>query len=134
MTLPRLLIATEFLYLLLIILLVCYIHTKLSFDYYNSTGNVDYQSGPYNITFLAGEIYASFYIKITDDRITEGNEAFHLNIDPVSLSGDLVYGLLGGAVVTIMDDDSKYMCVYNYMCIFYNAKYMNLYTFSKVVC
>ena len=43
--------------------------------------------------------------------MTEGDESFHLTIDPASIGGDLVFGIIGGTVVTIMDDDSMFPVV-----------------------
>ena len=47
-----------------------------------------------------------------DDSITEENEQFYLIIDSASLSGDMVFGNLGAAVITILNDDSKLSITY----------------------
>ena len=73
------------------------------------TGNADYTSGPYSVTIPTGATNTSFSVSITDDAITENTEAFLLNISPVSLSNNLVFGGHGGAVVTIVDDDCKFV-------------------------
>ena len=85
-------------------------------DYIFLTGNVDYISGPYSVTFPAGASNTSFSLSITDDNITENTEAFLLNINPISLSTNLVFGSHGGAVVTIVDDDCKSAMIF-YMCV-----------------
>ena len=41
--------------------------------------------GPYSVTFLAGEIYASFSIKIIDDNIPEQDKIFVITINSSSL-------------------------------------------------
>ena len=75
--------------------------------YYNIAGNIDYGSGPYSVTFSAGTSTASIFLSITDDNITENDETFLLNIDPISLSNILVLGAQRGILVTIEDDDCK---------------------------
>ena len=66
-------------------------------------GNVDYDSGSYNVTFLAGMTSESLNISITDDDILENNENFYLAIDE-SLSS-ITAGSTDRAIVNILDDD-----------------------------
>ena len=68
-------------------------------------GGVDYTSGPYTVTFLAGETNASFNVPINDDNIFEGNETFNITI--ASLPGDCSVGAVDNATVLIVDDDCK---------------------------
>ena len=82
---------------------------------YNLIGNVDYTSGPYSVTFPAGSSKTSFSLSIIDDNITENAEVFLLNIDPFSLSNNLVFGGHNEAIVTIDDDDCKFTC---YVCLY----------------
>ena len=82
---------------------------------YVLTGDVDYFTGPYSVTFVAGTTVSSLYITIVDDSITEGNEQFYLTINSATVSDDIVFGNLGGAVVTIVDDDSKLIVHYGYL-------------------
>ena len=77
----------------------------------NCTGNTDYDSGPYSVTFPTGATNVSFSVPIVDDRITENTEAFLLYINPVSLSNNFVFGDHGGVVVTIVDDDCKFVLI-----------------------
>ncbi|XP_065915710.1 extracellular matrix protein 3-like [Dysidea avara] len=65
-------------------------------------GGIDYNSGPYNVTFLVGEIIATVIVPINNDNIFEDDENFTLTIDPSS-TPDGVSG--GPATVTIVDDD-----------------------------
>jgi len=68
---------------------------------------VDYNSGPYPVTFLAGETSVTFDVPITDDNILEGNENFTLTIDQSSLPTNVNRGDHGEATVTIVNDDGK---------------------------
>ena len=73
----------------------------------NVTGGVDYDSGPYSVTFTVGITMASFNVSINDDNILENDEDFILTImrgtlpDGVTRDGD------GQATVTIVDDDGE---------------------------
>ena len=67
-------------------------------------GGVDYDSGPYTVTFTAGVTSASFDVPINDDDICENDEDFTLTI----LRGTLPDGITcdgGRGIVTIVDDD-----------------------------
>ena len=68
---------------------------------------MDYTSGPYTVTFLAGQTTATFDVPINDDYILEGSEDFILTIDATSLPINVIYGNPGQTTVTIVDDDSK---------------------------
>ena len=70
---------------------------------------MDYNSGPYTITFVAGVTAVSFSISITDDSILEGNETFYLTIDPSSLRDDtnVDVGNTFQVTVIIVEDDCK---------------------------
>ena len=70
-------------------------------------GGVDYVSGPYTVTFPAGQTRATFNVPITDDNISEGNENFILTINSSSLPTGVTVGDPGQATVTIVDDDGK---------------------------
>ena len=84
--------------------MVYYITMYINFQL---TGDVDYSPRPYSVTFVAGTTVSSLYITIADDSTTEGNEQFYVTIDSATVSDDIVFGNLGGAVITIVDDDSK---------------------------
>ena len=68
---------------------------------------MDYTSGPYTVTFPAGQTTATFDVPINDDNILEDNENFILTINPSSLPSDVTVGSPGQATVTIGDDDGK---------------------------
>ena len=69
--------------------------------------DVDYGSGPYTVTFPAGETSIQFDIMINDDNIVEGSETFNLVIQRNSLPSRVTRNNPGQATVTILDDDSK---------------------------
>jgi len=79
------------------------VHT---YNYYY-VGNSDYNSGPYNFIIASGLTSITFNVPIIDDNILEGNEIFHLTIDPSSLPEDVSVGSPVLATVTIVDDDCK---------------------------
>ena len=70
-------------------------------------GGVDYDSGPYTVTFTAGQTSTSFNVSINDDNILENTEMFTLDINPSTLPNRVTVGNPGEATVTIMDTDSK---------------------------
>ena len=70
---------------------------------------MDYDSGPYTITFPAGQTTATFDVPINDDNIFEINENFILTINPSLLSTlTIAVGNFGQTTVTIMDNDRKF--------------------------
>jgi len=68
---------------------------------------VDYNSGPYTVTFPAGMTSVTFDVPITDDNIFEGNENFMLTINQSSLPTGINCGDPGEATVTIVEDEGK---------------------------
>jgi len=68
---------------------------------------VDYNSGPYPVTFPAGATSVTFDVPITDDNILEGIENFMLTIDQSSLPTGVNHGDPGKVTVTIVDNDGK---------------------------
>ena len=67
-------------------------------------GGVDYNSGPYNVTFPAGETSVSFSITINNDTVLEDNETFNLNIAENSLPENVTLGVIYLAKVIILSD------------------------------
>jgi len=73
-------------------------------------GGIDYDSGPYTVTFYAGQTIVLFNVFIIDDSILEKNEMFILNIDIASLPKRVIVDSPREAtVITIVDDDGKYI-------------------------
>jgi len=71
------------------------------------TGGVDYDSGPYNVTFPAGVTSLLLNVPINEDNILEDNEEFTLIIIPNALPDRVTHGSIGQAVVHIVDDDGE---------------------------
>ena len=67
---------------------------------------MDYNSGPYNVTFPVGSTNASFDIVIINDSVSEDNETFNISI--ISITNGHIVGTPGVATVTIIDTTSKY--------------------------
>ena len=67
---------------------------------------MDYTSGSYSVTFLAGVISVPFNILMNDDNIFEENENFTLTINS-SLPTGVMVGSPGHATMTIVDNDRK---------------------------
>ena len=70
-------------------------------------GGVDYDSGPFDITFPAGETLAVFNVSINDDNIVEDNENFTLSLDPPSLPNGVTVINPNQTTVNIIDDDCE---------------------------
>ena len=76
-------------------------------------GGVDYNSGPYNVTFPGGVTSVSFNITINNDGDkSEDNETFNLIIDKSMLPKRVTVGTTSQVIVTIVNDDCE--------CIIYN--------------
>ena len=69
--------------------------------------NGDYDSGPYNVTFLAGTTTTSFIVSIINDNILENDEIFHLTIQPPSAPDGVIVGSPVQATVTIENFDGN---------------------------
>ena len=76
------------------------------------TGDVDYMSGPFNVTILAAEMgRALLDIEIFSDDILEEVKSFSLIINPSSLPNNVVAGDLDQAVITIEDDSGNLILI-----------------------
>ena len=73
----------------------------------------DISSGPFNVTFFAGDTHAVFNVTIIDDNVVEGVENFSLSIDPTSLPRNVSVGNPSQITLLIFDNDSKYKLIYN---------------------
>ena len=73
---------------------------------------VDYNSGPYVVTFPAGVTHVSFDVPITNDIIMEGDENFNLIIESLSLLTGVSVSNPAQTTVTIVDDDGNVTYVY----------------------
>jgi len=70
-------------------------------------GGVDYNSGPYSVTFTAGQTSVSFDVPINDEDIFEDDENFSLTINPSSLPPSCSLGDPSSATVTIVNDEGE---------------------------
>ena len=68
---------------------------------------MDYDSGPYTVTFPVGVTMVPFDVPITDDMIFEATENFMLTINNSSLPGSVRLGSPDEATVNIIDDDRE---------------------------
>ena len=75
-------------------------------------GDVDYDSGLYNVTFAKGDTSAIFCVNITDDNELEADETFSVVIDDTSLPACVISGYLNAANVTIVDNECKCLLLY----------------------
>ena len=71
-------------------------------------GGLDFESGSYQATFLAGETTTSVSIPITDDTTTELTEDFSavLTIPATATSQDITKGAADTATIDITEDDT----------------------------
>ena len=69
--------------------------------------NVDYQSGPYNVTFTAGEISTILYIPIRNDSVLEEDETFIIDIIRTSFNR-ITIGSPYQTTVTIIDNEGNH--------------------------
>ena len=79
------------------------------------TGDIDYFTGPFSVTFPAGVTSVPFNVTLADDDLVEAFERFTLYIDTNSLSKNLKRIYPYSVSVTIVDDDSKLLHLYNYL-------------------
>ena len=76
-------------------------------DQYITGGGVDYDSGPYTVTFPARVTSVPFKVSLNDDNILEKNENFVLTINQSSLPSGVTIGNPSLTTVTIVDNDRK---------------------------
>jgi len=75
--------------------------------YYFSGGNVDYKSGPYNVTVLARNTTGLLSIMLNDDELLESTEEFNLTIDLSSFPVGIFPGSHIKALVVVVDNDGN---------------------------
>ena len=82
----------------LILIVLCALYTP---------GGLDFESGSYQATFLAGETTTSVSIPITDDTTTELTEDFSvvLTIPATAASQGITNGAADTAIIDITDND-----------------------------
>ena len=77
--------------------------------YIFSAGGVDYISGPYDVTFPAGETNATFDVTIVNNNLLERNENFTLtiNVNSLRIPRNVTTDAIAQTTVIIIDNDSK---------------------------
>ena len=72
-------------------------------------GDIDYNFGPYTVTFIAGYTTALLNISIIDDDVLENNENFFLTISHHNFhpSHRITVNTTDRPIVNIIDDDCK---------------------------
>ena len=70
-------------------------------------GGVDYDSGPYAVTFPALVTSVPFKVSLNDDDILEENETFILTINQSSLPSGVTVSNPSITTVSIVDNDRK---------------------------
>ena len=74
---------------------------------YCCVADVDYDSGPFDVTFGVGDTSAEVSINITDDFIDEGSEAFALVLKRTDDTPDFVEIVDPMNATGIIDDDDE---------------------------
>ena len=74
---------------------------------------IDYNSGPYDVTFPAGSTNASLDIVINDDGILEGDETFSVYIVP--FTNENIVGVPDTAILTILDTTGKEIIIVHHI-------------------
>ena len=68
----------------MIIFQICIIIFEYGLYYNIIGGGIDYNPGPYNVTFPIGSTIASFNITIIDDGVLEDDEMFNISITSIT--------------------------------------------------
>ena len=85
-------------------------------------GGVDYDTGPYSVTFPAGNTNVSFDINISIDNLVEVDEEFHITIDPSSLPTGVNISSPYQTTVNIIDTKRKFLILIYLFLIHHTAK------------
>ena len=70
------------------------------------TGGDDYDTGPYAVSFSAGQQYATLMVSTVEDNITELSEYFKLVITSTDQPSVVEIGSPNTSFITIKDNDS----------------------------
>jgi len=78
----------------------------------NITGGVDFDAGPYNVTFPAGVTSVLFDVPIINDNIFEPNEEFYLTLSPKFLPDNVfLEGILKTKIIIKANDGNLHMII-----------------------
>ena len=83
------------------------------------TDGSDYETGPYNVTFTAGQMNATLMVSTVDDNTTELSENFNVMIISTDQPGLVVISSPNVSVITIEDNEPGNTIVSTY--ITYNS-------------
>ena len=72
---------------------------------FHLTAGSDYESGPYTVTFTAGQQYATLMVFTMDDNTTELSENFMVVINSTNQTDRAMIGWPNWALITIEDND-----------------------------
>ena len=79
---------------------------------FHSTAGSDYEAGPYNVTFTAGQVYATLTVSTIDDNTTELTEYFKVAINSTDQPSVVEIATPYKTVIPIEDNDPgiNFMC------------------------
>ena len=80
---------------------------------FHLTGGADYETGPYTVSFTAGELYATLIVSTIDDNTTELSEYFSATITSTDQPSAAEIGSPNMTFITIEDNDPG---IYVYIC------------------
>ena len=90
-------------------------------------GGVDYDSGPYTVTFTAGDTSASVSVPINDDDILEDDEDFTLTIMSGTLPDGVTRDGAGQTIITLVDDEGEVILT---VAIIYSLTCLNCFVYN----
>ena len=80
------------------------------------TAGSDYETGPYNVTFTAGQMNATLMVSTMDDNTTELTEYFKMLINSTDQPGAVDIVSPNKTVITIEDNDPG---IYIILCFYF---------------
>ena len=72
---------------------------------FHLTGGADYETGPYTVSFTAGELYATLIVSTIDDNTTELSEYFSATITSTDQPSAAEIGSPNITFINIEDND-----------------------------
>ena len=85
---------------------IAYPHIWVKSSTFHLTGGFDYdETGPYTVTFTAGQLYATLMVSTMDDNTTELSEYFSVMISSTDQPRAAEIGSPNMTFITIEDND-----------------------------
>ena len=81
------------------------LHPCDTFSTFHLTAGDDYETGPYTVSFSAGQQYATLMVSTMEDNTTELSEYFKVVITSTDQPGRVEIGSPNMAFITIEDND-----------------------------